>query len=42
MSTELNKSTITIDKEAFEEIFYDLGVVENNMSNSVQVRREGR
>ena len=33
MSTKSNKSLITLDKEALDEIFYDLGVIENNIAN---------
>lgn len=33
MSTELNKSTITLEKEALDEIFYDFGVIENQIAN---------
>ena len=32
-NTMEDKSIMTIDKEALEEIFYDLGVIENNMAN---------
>lgn len=33
MSTELNISTIAVNQEALDEIFYDFGVVENQIAN---------